>query len=113
MSMQQEATPFELPLTLGQQFQAARKRTGLDQTGLGEVFGVDRTTISRWERGTHVPPFDVVVRLSEMSDWPLRLFAQAIITDPGVGPGGPISAESGSPCTRSPLADVLPFRLAS
>jgi transcriptional regulator with XRE-family HTH domain len=111
--MQQETEPFDLPLTLGQQFQAARKRTGLDQAGLGEVFDVDRTTISRWERGTHVPPFDVVVRLADLSGWPLRLFAQAIPTNPTPETGGPISAEPGSPCTRSPLADVLPFRLAS
>lgn len=113
MTMQQEADPFELPLSLGQQFQAARKRTGLDQTGLGEVFAVDRTTISRWERGTHVPPFDVVVKLAEMSGWPLRLFAQAISIDPGIGPGGPVSVESASPCNRSPQvsdATVLPFK---
>lgn len=66
-----------LPLTLGQQFQAARKRTGLDQDQLAEVLGVTRTTISRWETDRNVPPFTAVSRLSEMSGWDLELFARA------------------------------------
>lgn len=75
-----------LPLTLGRQFQLARERTGLDQTQLGERFGVNRTTISRWERDKAIPPFNIVAQLSEMSDWPLEYFARSqtpIQPDPG------------------------------
>lgn len=75
-----------LPLTLGRQFQLARERTGLDQTDLGERFGVNRTTISRWERDKAIPPFTVVAQLSELSGWPLEYFARSqtpIQPDPG------------------------------
>lgn len=95
-----------LPLTLGQQFAAARHRTGLDQEPLGKLLGVNRTTISRWENDKQVPPFDAVAKLSEMSGWDVRLFARAISSADGPNdPGGVDSRRSG--CNG---AQVIDFR---
>lgn len=104
-----EATP--LPLTLGQQFAAARDKTGLDQDELGAVLGKNRTTISRWERDLATPPFTAVVALSRMSGWPLDLFARAQTpADPTSPDGGSVIEVSGGACTRR--AQVIPFPLA-
>lgn len=100
MSMH-EVTP--LPLTLGQQFAAARAKTGLDQSGFAAVIGVQRTTISRWERDKAEPPFSAVATLSEMSGWPLELFARA---QTPVGPTPPDQGIASSRCS------VLPFQAA-
>jgi transcriptional regulator with XRE-family HTH domain len=68
-------------MSLGSQLKAARARTGKDQTELGEVLGVNRTTISRWERDEAVPQFDDVVKVAHVTGWPLDLFARAASID--------------------------------
>ncbi len=109
MSMS-EATP--LPLSLGQQLAAARHNTHLDQTEMGEIAGYDRTTISRWERGTHQPPFDYVVLLSRMSDWPLDLLARAV-TNAWPGPSGPGDMGVSPSACYGGSARILAFPLAA
>lgn len=74
MSMNEVAT---LPLTLGKQLAAARERLGLDQDEMAESVSASRSTISRWERDKAVPPFNTVVRWSELTGWDLSLFARA------------------------------------
>jgi DNA-binding XRE family transcriptional regulator len=100
MSMHEAQT---LPLTLGQQFAAARKRAGHDQTALGRILGCDRTTISRWERDQAEPPFTAVATLSTMSGWPLELFARAQT------PTSPTPPDQGIAVRR---CSVLPFQAA-
>lgn len=101
----QEPTP--LPLTLGQQFAAARDKAGLDQDQLGEILRKNRTTISRWERDLATPPFTAVVILHRLSGWPLEFFARAETpADPGPG-GGSVIDLSGGACNR--LAQVIAF----
>lgn len=99
-----------LPLSLGQQMANARKRAGLTQTGLGERWSEHRTTISRWENDGGQPSFSQIVDLSNLSGWPLELFARAATTpaDPPSPPvGGSAIEEWPSACTRS--AQVIPF----
>ena len=45
-----------------------RKEKGLTQEQLGEKIGVTNKTVSRWERGTYLPPADILLELSEMYD---------------------------------------------
>ena len=42
-------------MTLGQRIQELRKQKGLSQEGLGEMLGVSRQAISRWEMDGAVP----------------------------------------------------------
>lgn len=102
---------YALPLSLGEHFRAARKRTGLDQDELGELMGVNRTTISRWERDLAVPPFDAIVALSRRSGWSLDLFARAIVPTDGdpEGGGGLLIASPGWSGRTAADATVIPF----
>ena len=79
----------DLPLTLGQQFAAARRKARKSQAELGVILGCHRTTISRWELDEDDPPFKAVVRLSELSGWPLAYFGRAAEPTPDPGPNTP------------------------
>ena len=50
-----EAGQSELPVRLGRNLAARRKALGLTQAGVAERLGVDTETLSRFERGKHVP----------------------------------------------------------
>jgi DNA-binding transcriptional regulator YiaG len=56
------------------QLKHIRKRLGLTQTGLGDLLGVDRNTITRWEMGLHPIPQTasklLVLILASQAKWP-------------------------------------------
>jgi transcriptional regulator with XRE-family HTH domain len=54
----------------GRRLREARERSGLPQDRLGVAIGLDEGTasarISRYETGTHAPPFETAVRLAQV-----------------------------------------------
>ena len=74
------------------------------------LLGVSESTMTNYLSGQTTP------KAGMLRQWALR--CGPVVTfewlstgvHPTGAPGGPISAEPASPCTRSPLADVLPFR---
>jgi transcriptional regulator with XRE-family HTH domain len=59
-----EATHSDLPLRLGRNLATRRKALGLTQAGVAERLGVDTETLSRFERGKHVPSLLTLERLA-------------------------------------------------
>ena len=55
----------ELPARLGRNISARRKELGLTQAGVAERLGVDTETLSRFERGKHVPSLQTLERLAD------------------------------------------------
>lgn len=53
-------------MTLGQRIQELRKQKGLSQEGLGELLGVSRQAISRWEMDGAVPEVDKLIAMSKL-----------------------------------------------
>lgn len=96
--------------------------SGLDQVDLASVLGLTQSTMNRRLNAKidfKVPeliaiadhfkvPFPLL--LTDGDTIRRRAWAGVLADYPSTPTGGPISVESGSPCTRSPLADVLPFR---
>ena len=99
---------IDLPLTLGRQMAEARRRLHITQAELADLRGIHRNTVGRWERDIEVPSFDVVVWLSEVSGWPLNLFASTMkVTLPWQDPEDPGGQEiSRRACSGG---TVLPF----
>lgn len=59
----------------GQNLRSVRIHHHLTQTGLGELVGVDQTTISDWELGHHAPSDAKKLRLAELlGQSPTELF---------------------------------------
>ena len=61
---------FSTPKTLfGRRLREARLRTGIPQDQLGVLIGIDELTssarISRYENGTHEPPFATAAKLAQ------------------------------------------------
>lgn len=60
---------------------AVRRAAGLTQEQLGELLGVSRQAVSRWESDTAYPETDKIVRMAELfhvsCDWLLRDGAEA------------------------------------
>ena len=61
---------FSTPKTLfGRRLREARLRTGIPQDQLGVLIGIDELTssarISRYENGTHEPPFATATKLAQ------------------------------------------------
>ena len=54
----------ELPARLGRNIAARRKVLGLTQASVAERLGVDTETLSRFERGKHVPSLQTLERLA-------------------------------------------------
>lgn len=52
-------------VTLGEVIRRRRRRLGLNQTQVGVVFGVDQSTVARWERGDRISP----ERLEKVAQW--------------------------------------------
>lgn len=53
-------------MTLGQRIQELRKQKGLSQEQLGELLGVSRQAVSRWEMDGAVPEVDKLITLSRI-----------------------------------------------
>ncbi len=56
---------------IGQAIAAARQRKGLTQEVLGELLGVEKETISRFERGVVLPPLPRLAQLADTLDVPI------------------------------------------
>jgi len=52
-------------MTLGERIQTLRKEKGLSQEALGELLGVTRQSISKWESDLTVPELDKLIALSK------------------------------------------------
>lgn len=64
--------------TLGELIAKARKDAELEQKELAEASRIARTSLSNYETGRSVPPFDVMVRIASVCGVPLEWFAQAV-----------------------------------
>lgn len=51
-----------------------RKESGLTQEQLSEKLGVTNRSISRWENGTNMPDFDLVIELANLYDITIEEF---------------------------------------
>lgn len=49
---------------IGRRIKAMRKRRGLTQGGLADVFGISRTAVSQWERGMTLPTIETLERVA-------------------------------------------------
>ncbi len=70
---------FITPKTLfGRRLREARLRTGIPQDQLGVLIGIDELTssarISRYENGTHEPPFATAAKLAQALGVPVAYF---------------------------------------
>lgn len=70
---------FITPKTLfGRRLREARLRTGIPQDQLGVLIGIDELTssarISRYENGTHEPPFATAAKLAQALGVPVPFF---------------------------------------
>lgn len=52
-------------MALGEKIAAARKASGLSQEQLGELLGVSRQAVSKWETNQTKPELDYLVRFAE------------------------------------------------
>lgn len=59
-----DTPPSDLPTRLGRNLAARRKALGLTQAQVAERLGVDTETLSRFERGKHVPSLLTLERLA-------------------------------------------------
>ena len=73
--MPRQSTPATL---FGRRLRDARTRTGLPQDKLGVIIGMDESTssarISRYETGTHEPPFATAANLAIALGVPVAYF---------------------------------------
>ena len=53
-------------MTLGQRIQELRKARDLSQEALGEILGVSRQAISRWEMDGAVPEVDKLIQMAKL-----------------------------------------------
>ena len=53
---------------IGQFISELRKSKNLSQEKFGELLGVERVSISKWERGVTLPRYDMLLKLSSMFD---------------------------------------------
>ncbi len=59
-------------LKIGGFLKQLRNETGLTQESLAERLGVSRRTVSRWETGTNMPDFDLLIEMSDLYNVDLR-----------------------------------------
>ena len=55
-------------IDLGKFIAKLRQEKGLTQENLAEILNIDKRKISRWETGTSMPEFDMLIKLSEILD---------------------------------------------
>ncbi len=72
---------------LGQRLESLREQAKLSQNALACALGVDRGTVSRWERGVTLPSLERLLRLATIFGMPLeRLLTQRSAPPPLVEP---------------------------
>ena len=57
---------------IGKFFKELRNEKNLTQEQLGEVLGVSRRTVSRWETGSNMPDLDILIEMADYYDVDLR-----------------------------------------
>ncbi|MES1979747.1 MAG: S24 family peptidase [Pseudomonadota bacterium] len=94
--MQQNLAPvvIEIPysarmLNIPEWVLAARKHANMTQGDLSEKLGLTRGNISSWEKGRHEPGYRQLVKVSELTGYPLPQMPQKA----GVTPRGAITSE--------------------
>lgn len=58
-------TDEELKRMIGDRIASARRFAGLTQAELGEKCGAHLQTVSKWERGMHMPTADDIVNIAK------------------------------------------------
>lgn len=81
---------------LGERLRALREGRRLTQQSAGEHLGVDRVTVSNWERGATIPEPVVLERIAAFYGVPAADLARRVSAGPGVTHGH-ISLAAGSP----------------
>lgn len=61
-----DSPPTVVPWMLGQNVTWLRRRAALSQTGLGDLVGVTRQTVSRWETGQCMPEREHLLALARL-----------------------------------------------
>ncbi len=51
---------------MDQKIKDLRTKRGLTQTQLAELLGVSKSVISSYENAVHLPPYDILIKLSNM-----------------------------------------------
>lgn len=59
---------------LGIQIRNLRLSRGMSQEELGKAIGVTMTSISRWEKGTRIPKYNYVMKLSEIFNYNFGIY---------------------------------------
>lgn len=67
--------------TLGELLAKARKDAGFDQSQLAAAVGIARNSLSNYETGRSVPPFDVAARIASACGVSLEWLATAVNTE--------------------------------
>lgn len=80
--------------TLSQRFKAVRTRLGENQTTFGQRFGVDQSTVSKWEHGAQTPE-------------PRTLDLFALLEEEAAGDAGSSETPSGSLFTLVPVSGAI------
>ena len=72
-------------MTLGQRIQELRKSRDLSQEALGEILGVSRQAVSRWEMDGAVPEVDKLIQMAKLFGLSLDdlLTAELLLREPG------------------------------
>ena len=55
-------------IELGKFLAKLRQEKGITQEKLAEILNIDKRKISRWETGSSMPEFDMLIKLSEILD---------------------------------------------
>jgi transcriptional regulator with XRE-family HTH domain len=58
--------------TLGKWIESARAYKRWTQTQLGDEIGVSKANVSHWETGKHEPSFGQLLRIRDVTGYPLR-----------------------------------------
>jgi len=90
---------------LGGRLQRARRSTGLSQVAVGKRIDVSWMTVHRWERSQRGVPDDLLARVSELYDKPLRWFLT--LEDGDLGQ----ESESSGPVSATPAGSSAAERI--
>ena len=63
-------------MTLGEQIQTLRRKAGYSQEALGEMLGVTRQSISKWESDQAIPEVEKLIALSRLFQVPVGVLLQ-------------------------------------
>lgn len=88
---------------LGERLRALREGRRLTQQSAGEHLGVDRVTVSNWERGATIPEPAVLERIAAFYGVPAADLARRVPAGPGITHGHISLAERAEPAAAKVL----------